>query len=75
MLSLLIYCVQALTIEIYLLASWRAEQGDAKTLGFLQHRTRYLVNSSYSPISVMLSLLAYAKFILLRTLGSVAGSI
>jgi hypothetical protein len=74
MLSLLIYCVRALTMEIYLLVSQRAEQGDAKTLSFLQYRTRYLVNSFYSPISVILSLLAYAKFISLRTLGSVAGS-
>jgi hypothetical protein len=75
MLSLLIYCVRALTIEIYLLASRRVEQGDTKTLSFLQHRTRYLVNSSYSLISVILSLLAYAKFISLRTPGSVASSI
>jgi hypothetical protein len=74
MLSSLIYCVRALTMEIYLPASRRAEQGDAETLSFLQHRTRYLVNSSYSPMSVILSLLTYAKFISLRTPGSVAGS-
>jgi hypothetical protein len=73
-LSSLIYCVRALSAELCLPASRRAEQGAAETLSFLQHRTRFLVDGSYSPMSVMLSLLSYAKFISLRTPGSVAGS-
>jgi hypothetical protein len=75
MLSSLVYCVRVLLVELWLPFCRRAEQGAAKTLRFQQQCARYLVNSLYSPMSVMLSLLAYAKFISLRTLGSTAGSI
>ncbi|XP_014550066.1 hypothetical protein COCVIDRAFT_116590, partial [Bipolaris victoriae FI3] len=73
-LSSLVYCVRALAIEFFLLADKRAEQGAAKTSSFLKQRARYLVDGSYSPISTILSLLAYAKFIALRTPSSIASS-
>ncbi|KAF5850042.1 hypothetical protein GGP41_005488, partial [Bipolaris sorokiniana] len=62
MLGSLVYCVRVLAIEFFLLANKRAEQGAAET------------NGSYSPMSTMLSLLVYAKFIALRTPGTIAGS-
>ncbi|EMD58130.1 hypothetical protein COCSADRAFT_356738, partial [Bipolaris sorokiniana ND90Pr] len=74
-LSSLVYCVRILAIKFFLLADKRAKQGAAETSSFLKQRARYLVDSSYSPISTMLSLLAYAKFIALRTPGTIASSI
>lgn len=70
----LLYCVRALAIEVLLPACDRAEQGAAKIERFCKQRAAYLVDGSYSPMSTMLSLLAYAKHISLRTPGSVAGS-
>lgn len=75
MLGSLVYCIRALAIEIFLPVDKRAEQGAIETKSFLEQRARYLVDGSYSPMSVMISLLAYAKFIALRTPGSSAGSI
>ncbi|EUC27744.1 hypothetical protein COCCADRAFT_70950, partial [Bipolaris zeicola 26-R-13] len=72
LLSSLIYCVRALTIEIFLPVDKRAEQGAAETGSFLEQRASYLVDGSYSPMSTMLSLLVYAKFIALRTPSSSA---
>jgi hypothetical protein len=74
MLGSLVYCVRVLLVELWLPSCRRAEQGAAETLRFQQQRARYLVDGLYSPMSVMLSLLAYAKFISLCTLGSTAGS-
>jgi hypothetical protein len=74
MLSSLVYCVRVLSVELWLPSCRRTKQGAAETLRFQQQRAHYLVNGLYSPISVMLSLLAYTKFISLRTLGSTAGS-
>jgi hypothetical protein len=74
MLGSLVYCVRVLLVELWLPSCRRAEQGAAETLRFQQQRACYLVDGSYSPMSVMLSLLAYAKFISLRTPGSTAGS-
>jgi hypothetical protein len=74
MLGSLVYCVRVLLVELWLPSCRRAEQGAAEMLRFQQQRARYLVDGSYSPMSVMLSLLAYAKFISLRTPGSTAGS-
>ncbi|KAF5850041.1 hypothetical protein GGP41_005485 [Bipolaris sorokiniana] len=75
MLGSLVYCVRVLVIEFFLLVDERAEQGAAKISSFLKQRARYLVDGSYSPISTILSLLAYAKFIALRTPSTIAGSI
>jgi hypothetical protein len=40
----------------------------------LQLRSCHLLDGSYSPMSVMLSLLLYVKVVSLRTPGSIAGS-
>ena len=74
LLSSLVYCIRALTVEIALPSSQRTEQGVAETRSFLACRAKYLVDGSYSPISVILSLLSYAKFISLRTPSSIASS-
>jgi hypothetical protein len=74
LLGSLVYCIRVLSVELWLPSCRRAEQGATETLSFLQQRARYLVDGSYSPMSVILSLLAYAKFISLRTPGSIAGS-
>jgi hypothetical protein len=74
LLGSLVYCVRALMIEFFLPADKRAEQGAAETRSFVEQRARYLVDGSFSPMSTMLSLLAYAKFIALRTPGTIAGS-
>jgi hypothetical protein len=75
LLSSIIYYIRVLTTESCLPSTLRAEQGTTKTIALLQQRARYLVNSSHSLISVIISLLAYAKHISLYTLSSIAGSI
>jgi hypothetical protein len=75
LLSSIIYCVRVLTTESCLPSTLRAEQGAAETIALLQQRARYLVDGSHSPMSVMISLLAYAKHISLYTPSSIAGSI
>jgi superfamily II DNA helicase RecQ len=74
LLGSLVYCVRVLVAEAYLPSKQRSEQGAAETRVLLQRRLCHLVDGSHSPMSVMLSLLAYAKFVSLRTLGSIAGS-
>jgi hypothetical protein len=48
--------------------------GVAETHSFLAQQASYLVDGSYSPMSEILSLLAYAKFVSHRTQGRIAGS-
>jgi hypothetical protein len=74
LLGSLVYCVRVLVAEAYLPSKQRSEQGAAETRVLLQRRLCHLVDSSHSLMSVMLSLLAYAKFVSLRTPGSIAGS-
>jgi hypothetical protein len=74
LLGSLVYCVRVLTTETFLPSEQRGEQGAAETRSLLQWRSRHLVDGSHSPMSVMLSLLSYTKFVSLRTPGSVAGS-
>jgi hypothetical protein len=68
-----VYCVRVLAAEAFP-SEQRSEQGAAEMRALLQRRSRDLVDGSYSPMSVMLTLLSYAKFISLRTPGSIAGS-
>jgi hypothetical protein len=74
LLGSLVYCVRVLAAEAFLPYEQREEHGAAETRALLQQRSRYLVNGSHSPMSVMLSLLSYAKYISLRTPSSIAGS-
>jgi hypothetical protein len=69
-----VYCVRVLAAEAFLPSEQRDEQGAAETRALLQQRSYYLVDGSHSPMSVMLSLLSYAKFVSLRTPSSIAGS-
>jgi hypothetical protein len=64
-----------LAAKTFLPYEQRDKQGAAETRALLRQRSRYLVDGSHSLISVMLSLLSYAKYISLRTPSSIAGSI
>jgi hypothetical protein len=74
LLGLLVYCMRVLAAEAFLPSEHRDNQGEVETCSLLQQRSRTLVDGSHSPMSVMLSVLSYAKFVSLRTPGSIAGS-
>jgi len=61
MLARVVYCVRVLAVEKILPAAERDDQTKADRERFLELRKQYLADSSYSPISIMLSLLAYSK--------------
>ena len=61
MLASVVYCVRVLAAEKILLAAEREDQTEADRERFLAMRRQYLADSSYSLISIMLSLLAYSK--------------
>lgn len=65
MLAGLVYCVRVLSIEKILPANRRDNQTDNDRDRFLAMRKRYLVDGSYSPMSTIISLLAYGKSIAL----------
>jgi hypothetical protein len=65
MLAGVAYCMRVLSVEKLLLSARRKEQTNKDQQRFLQHRERYLANSSYSLISEVLSLLAYSKHVAL----------
>jgi hypothetical protein len=74
LLGSLVYCVRVLVVEAFLPSKQRGEQGAAETRLLLQRQSHHLVDGSHSPMSVMLSLLSYAKFVSLQMPGSIAGS-
>ncbi|KAH8686641.1 hypothetical protein GQ44DRAFT_553877, partial [Phaeosphaeriaceae sp. PMI808] len=59
----MVYCVRVLGVEKLLPAAQRDEQSDEDRENFLSMRRRYLADGTYSPMSEMLSLLAYSKYI------------
>jgi hypothetical protein len=61
MLARMVYCVRVLGVEKLLPAAGRDEQGDDDRDRFLDMRKKYLADGSYSPMSEMISLLAYSK--------------
>jgi hypothetical protein len=63
MLAGVVYCIRVLGVEYLLPAAQRDEQGDEHRERFLQMRRDYLADGSYSPMSEMISLLAYGKFV------------
>jgi hypothetical protein len=65
MLAGVVYCMRVLSVEHLLPSASRDEQTDKDQERFLQRREKYLANSSYSPISEALSLLAYGKSVAL----------
>jgi hypothetical protein len=63
MLAGMVYCTQVLRAEKLLPVARREEQTEEDRDRFLDMRRRYLADGSYSPISEMISLLAYSKHI------------
>jgi superfamily II DNA helicase RecQ len=63
MLAGMVYCVRAIGIEKLLPAAQRIEQGHSDRKKFQRERRRFLCASGYTPMSNMLSLLAYGKAI------------
>jgi hypothetical protein len=74
LLGSLVYCVRVLAVKAFIPSERRSEQGAAEKRALLQRRSCHLVDGSHSPMSVMLSLLSYAKYVSLHTPGSIAGS-
>jgi hypothetical protein len=74
LLGLLVYCVRVLVAEAFLPSQLRSKQGAEETRFLLRQRSCYLVDGSHSPMSVMLSLLLYAKFVSLCMPSGIAGS-
>ncbi|KAB2099620.1 hypothetical protein AG0111_0g12033 [Alternaria gaisen] len=61
MLAGVVYCVRVLAVEKVLPAAERNDQTEEDRERFLAMRRQYLADGSYSPMSIMLSLLAYGK--------------
>jgi hypothetical protein len=61
MLASVVYCIRVLAVEKILPTAKRNNQTEEDRERFLAMRRQYLADSSYSPISIMLSLLAYGK--------------
>jgi hypothetical protein len=61
MLAGVVYCVRVLAAEKILPAAERNDQTEEDRERFLAMRRQYLADGSYSPMSIMLSLLAYGK--------------
>lgn len=66
MLAGVVYCMRALGVEALLPAAGRDEQGIEEREAFLLKRRQFLADGSYSPMSEMLSLLAYGKHVALN---------
>lgn len=67
MLAGVVYCIRVLAVEILLPSAEREHQGDTERSRFIEKRRNYLADGSYSPMSTMISLLAYGKHIALNT--------
>jgi hypothetical protein len=61
MLAGIVYCAQVLGVKKLLPAAGRDEQTEEEHDRFLDMRKKYLADGSYSPMSEMISLLAYSK--------------
>jgi hypothetical protein len=66
MLAGMVYCVRVLAVEKLLPAEQRDEQTDDNRKHFLEMRKKYIADRSFSPMSEMISLLAYSKYIALN---------
>lgn len=66
MLAGVVYCVRVIGVEALLPAGERDEQGVEERERFLEKRRQFLADGSYSPMSEMISLLAYGKFVALN---------
>ncbi|KAF3029165.1 hypothetical protein E8E12_000446 [Didymella heteroderae] len=70
MLAGVVYCTRVLAIEYLLPSARRESHGKPERKMFLQQRRRFLRDGSYSPMSTMISLLAYSKKIAMNTANS-----
>ncbi|KAL6169147.1 hypothetical protein ACJQWK_05505 [Exserohilum turcicum] len=61
MLAGVVYCVRVLAVEKVLPAVEREDQTEEDMEQFLDMRKKYLADGSFSPMSAMISLLAYGK--------------
>lgn len=59
----IVYCVQVLALEKLLLEGQRNTQTEQNHNCFLAAQHKYLANSTFSPISKIISMLAYSKYI------------
>ncbi|KAF4546948.1 Orsellinic acid-like protein [Elsinoe fawcettii] len=62
----IVWVTRLLFVERYLPAAKREEQGKREIDNFLERRQAFLTDGSYSPMSTMLSLLAYGKSIAMK---------
>ncbi|KAK4904485.1 hypothetical protein LTR66_017898 [Elasticomyces elasticus] len=67
MLAGVVYCTRVIAAEVLLPLADREKQDDAERKPFLRERRRFLADRTYSPISTMISLIAYSKSIALNT--------
>jgi hypothetical protein len=61
MLAGVVYCIQVLAVKKLLPAAARDDQTKEERDQFLDMRKKYLADGSYSPMSAIISLLAYSK--------------
>ena len=66
MLAGVVYCARVLAVEWLLPSAEREMQGDAERAEFLDRRKQFLADGSFSPMSTMISLLAYSKAVALN---------
>jgi hypothetical protein len=66
MLAGVVYCMRVVALEILLPGERRSAQGEAEFESFLQRRRTYLADGTMSPMSTMISLLAYGKHLALN---------
>ncbi|KAL5371966.1 hypothetical protein DPSP01_013863 [Paraphaeosphaeria sporulosa] len=67
MIAGVVYCVRVIGVEYLLPSAHREQQGIAEWERFLEMRGNFLADGSYSPMSQLLSLLAYGKYIALNS--------
>lgn len=63
MLAGVVYCTRVTALEILLPGERRSMQGEAEFKFFLEQRREYLADGTMSPMSTMISLLAYGKYL------------
>jgi hypothetical protein len=63
MLAGMVYCVQVLALEKLLLGGQRDTQTEQDCNCFLAAQHKHLADSTFSPISKIISMLAYGKYI------------
>lgn len=63
MLAGVVYCTRVIAVDAVLPSGERHVQGEEDDARFLEFRLKYLADGGFSPMSKMLSMLAYGKYI------------